>query len=303
VTDAPHLPAGPAALGGPPEKRALGLLLGSGMLIFGVLGILVALRWTPLINTDAAATAAAYRAARAIGWLRAGARGVTTLGSPAAVDVIAAGAVLFLALARRWSLALAVAAARLGELGVEGVIKAVVDRPRPVFSPPLATAQGASFPSGHAAGSAVVYVVLLLLVAPRLARHWRGLLAVAVLLLVLAIAASRVLLGVHYPSDVVAGLALGWGCAAAAVRWSRPGARPPWSRRRGTDPATGKASSEIATVGEFPDRRGHRHAPASARGGVPRGTRHSGDAEPGAADPGQRHGHDQARSHGHRRPE
>jgi undecaprenyl-diphosphatase len=228
MTDASRLRARPAVLAGPPGRRALVVLLIAGVLVFGVLAVLVAARWTPLVDLDASATTAAYHAALSAGWLRAGARGVTAVGSPVTVDVVAAVAGLGLALTRRWSPALAVVAARLVELGIESAIKVVLDRPRPVFTPQLAVGSGASFPSGHAAGSAAVYLVLLLLAVPWLRRPWLRVIAVAVAtLLVLAIACSRLLLGVHYPSDVVAGLGLGLACAAAAVlltrMWRRTG--------------------------------------------------------------------------------
>ena len=212
----------------PPGLRALMFLLISGVLVFGTLAVLVALRWAPLIDLDTPAAAAAYRAAFSTSWLQAGARAVTAVGSPTTVDVITAVAVLGSALARQWLPALAIAAGRLGELGIESVVKVVLDRPRPAFTPPLTVASGASFPSGHAAGCSAVYGVLLLLAMPWLARRWSRLVATAaVLLLVLAIAASRLLLGVHYPSDVLAGLGLGWTCAAAAVLLIRAGPRRP----------------------------------------------------------------------------
>ena len=201
------------------------------MLLLVVLGLLVTLRWRPLINLDTAATAAGYRVALTTGWLRATAQSITALGSPGTVDGIAAVVVLAMVWARRWSAALAMAAARLGELGIEFVVKAVLDRPRPVFTPPLATAPGASFPSGHAAGATAVYLTLLLLVMPAVAHRRRGLIVGATLLLVAMIAASRVVLGVHYPSDVLGGLALGFGCAAAAILLTRSPALRPRSRR------------------------------------------------------------------------
>lgn len=222
MTDTNPDPAAPDRLTRRPGTRALTAVLIAGVCAFGVLAVLVAVHWTPLIGLDTATTSAAYHAASATGWLRACARVATALGSPATVDVVSACVVLGLVLARRWSPALAVAAARVGELGVESAVKVLLDRQRPAFTPPLTTATGASFPSGHSAGSAAVYGVLLLLVVPPLAGHLLRLVATAVaMLLVLAVAASRLLLGVHYLSDVVAGLALGGACAAAAVLIAR----------------------------------------------------------------------------------
>jgi undecaprenyl-diphosphatase len=122
--------------------------------------------------------------------------------------------------------ALVLVFARVVELGVETGVKFVVGRPRPVLEHPLATATSSSFPSGHAAGSAAVYGVLALLLlraattaAPdRAVPHRVAPVAIAgILVFAVAVAASRVVLGVHFPSDVVAGLVLGFGCAFAGV--------------------------------------------------------------------------------------
>jgi undecaprenyl-diphosphatase len=196
-----------------PRKRPLVIVIVSCAVVVVVLAILVALRWTPLIDLDAATTTAAYHAALSTAWLRATAQGITVVGGPGVVDIVAALVVLPLVRARRWAPAIALATARIGELGIDSALKALLDRPRPVFAPPLATAPAASFPSGHAAGAAVLATVLFLLCA----RRWRFLIVTGAGPLTLAVAASRVVLGVHYPSDVVAGLALGIGCAAGAV--------------------------------------------------------------------------------------
>ncbi len=91
-----------------------------------------------------------------------------------------------------------------GLLGVG--LKLAVHRARPVLDDPVATASGYSFPSGHALNSALcVSVLLVLLWRPLGRRGYRALAAVLAVLLVLATAMDRLLLGVHYPSDVVAG--------------------------------------------------------------------------------------------------
>ncbi|HEY3611431.1 MAG TPA: phosphatase PAP2 family protein, partial [Pseudonocardiaceae bacterium] len=113
--------------------------------------------------------------------------------------------------ARRVPDAAAVVVARLVELGIETAVKALVDRSRPVFGHPVATAGGAAFPSGHTAGSAALYGILVLLLVRR------ALVTVAATVFVLAVGASRVVLGVHYLSDVVGGLALGIAVAAGTV--------------------------------------------------------------------------------------
>jgi undecaprenyl-diphosphatase len=102
---------------------------------------------------------------------------------------------------------------------VDSLVKLAVDRPRPVVDHPVATALGKSFPSGHAMSSTVTYGALLLLFLPVVPRAWRRVAVIATIVLVLAIGASRVLLGVHFVSDVVGGWVLGlaWLIGAVAV--------------------------------------------------------------------------------------
>ncbi|MDI6894898.1 MAG: amidase domain-containing protein [Bacillota bacterium] len=96
----------------------------------------------------------------------------------------------------------------------ETVLKVLVHRPRPEL-PHLVSAGGYSFPSGHSFVSFVLYGYLVLLVG-RLAPRWRWL-RVPLLLVAVGIGLSRVYLGVHYPSDVLGGWAL--GAAWLALTW------------------------------------------------------------------------------------
>ena len=98
-------------------------------------------------------------------------------------------------------------------------VKALVDRPRPVVDHPVAGAFGSSFPSGHAMGATVVFGALLLALLPVVPRRGRFVAVTAAAAMVIAIGGSRVLLGVHFISDVVGGYVLGlaWLAASAAV--------------------------------------------------------------------------------------
>jgi undecaprenyl-diphosphatase len=187
---------------------------------------LVAAHWAPLLAGDRAADSAAHVDVLAQPWLLAAARATTTIGSPLVVDVVTAVVALALLITRLWRAAVLVVVARLGELASTTAVKDLLARPRPTFVDPVDHGAGYSFPSGHAAGSAAVYGALVVLVLPRAARWARALLLAAGALLICAVAASRVLLGVHYPSDVAAGMALGlaWvGVAALLVTRFRPG--------------------------------------------------------------------------------
>ena len=106
----------------------------------------------------------------------------------------------------------------LGEVVLVNAIKDLLDRVRPTFNP-IAETLGPSFPSGHSATAAAFYAAVALVLARRRGPHARSLLAGAAVALAIAVAASRVLLGFHWLSDVVAGLAFGWAwfaiCAIA----------------------------------------------------------------------------------------
>jgi undecaprenyl-diphosphatase len=117
--------------------------------------------------------------------------------------------------------AFAVAVSLGGAILISTWVKLLVSRPRPPVAH-LQAVTGASFPSGHAtqAGAFWLSLVLALRAArapPMLTRVTAGL----ALLIVLTVAASRVYLGVHYPSDVVAGLLLGAGWAVYVSRCLR----------------------------------------------------------------------------------
>lgn len=180
--------------------------------------------WPALRNLDAAAPAAGHAWLTHATAARVVARVVTDLGSPVAVNVIAAIAVIILLVVRRWRAAVLIAIARLGELATVSLLKVAVHRPRPDLLPQLTSAAGTSFPSGHAGGSAAVYGAVAIVVGASLGAAARRRLLVGVAVWVTLIAASRVLLGVHYPTDVMGGIAAGvlWVALAVAL------IPPPW---------------------------------------------------------------------------
>ena len=199
--------------------RLLGGITSSCVVAFAVLTGLVANRWPVLSAGDQAAEAAAHGDVLTQHWLLAAARTATTIGNPVVVDVLATVVVVVLLVLKWWRAGVVVALARGGELVCESVVKILLARPRPALVHPIASASGYSFPSGHAGGSAAVYGALALVFSARIARWARLMLTTGTALLVGAVAVSRVLLGVHYPSDVAAGVALGlaWVSGAALV--------------------------------------------------------------------------------------
>ena len=188
-------------------------LLGTFALVLVVLPLTLLVRgeYAPLVGVDQDVSGSAEDAVERSTLLLRAAQVVTLFGDP--LLITAAAALLALVLWRRGHarLALYVVAARVGALVLSQGLKHVVDRARPVFDAPVATALGPSFPSGHALGSAVFWTTTAVLLMPHVRRP-RLLLVGAVLVAVL-VSASRVLLGVHFLSDVSGGLLLGLGWA------------------------------------------------------------------------------------------
>jgi len=123
------------------------------------------------------------------------------------------------------------------------VVKAAVHRARPVLADPVAHETGTSFPSGHAQGAMVGYAVLLLVFLPVLRGAARPIAITAAALMVLAIGFSRVALGLHYVSDVLAGYVLGAAWLAAMIAsfntWRHERERAPADPAHGSEPENG----------------------------------------------------------------
>lgn len=119
--------------------------------------------------------------------------------------------------------AAALVAAVLGEELLVQLIKACVARPRPDRAWALVHAGSTSFPSGHAAGCMVLYPLLGLFLGALHGRRWARVGAAAGVALALLVGITRVLLGVHWTADVVAGWLLGTAIAAFAAGALSPG--------------------------------------------------------------------------------
>jgi len=145
------------------------------------------------------------------------ARDITALGGVPVLGLIVVIAVLFLTMSHNRSTALLLACSVGSGAVISTLLKLVFDRHRPDI-PGVARVFSASFPSGHAALSAIVYLVLAVILADlsRDARMRRLVVAVALFLSFL-IGVTRVYLGVHYPSDVVAGWSLGGAWAILSI--------------------------------------------------------------------------------------
>ncbi|MES2988232.1 MAG: phosphatase PAP2 family protein [Pseudomonadota bacterium] len=147
-------------------------------------------------------------------WLPSAMRDITALGSATILAFVVAAAAIFLALHQQMrSMALVLIATILGSVTVT-IIKGIISRSRPDLIDRLMVEVSHSFPSGHAANSAIVYLTLATLLFPVMPdRRLRAFVLGVALLLTFLIGISRVYLGVHWPSDVVAGWVFGGGWA------------------------------------------------------------------------------------------
>ena len=151
-------------------------------------------------------------------WLEEMARDATALGGVGLLTFITLAVAVFLALDRKRRAALFVLAAVAGGVVLSLALKSGFDRPRPDLVPHGSIVYTASFPSGHSMMSAVAYLTLSTLLARMLPKLWMKLYAIAVaFLMALAAGVSRVYLGVHWPTDVLAGWAA--GAAWAMLCW------------------------------------------------------------------------------------
>ena len=196
----------PAVATGLALTVALVFAVGGGVL-FGALAYLVRTN-SHLIGLDNGIAKWGNRHASA--WSTHALNGITQLGSLYVVLALCVVLAVWETVRERtvWVVAFIVAVMG-GEELLTNTVKQLADRARPAFNPAAATL-GPSFPSGHSATAAAFYATAALLLG-----RWRGRRARAVLsgLAVgsaVAVAASRVLLDVHWLTDVIAGLALGW---------------------------------------------------------------------------------------------
>ncbi len=140
---------------------------------------------------------------------------LTALGSPLLIGLFTfvLGAMLLQNGDRRGAAALAVAS--LSSALLTSALKGLLERPRPQIIPRLVEVSSLSYPSGHSLASSAFYVTAAVILARHFTtwKHRASVFGFAICMTVL-VGASRVYLGVHYPSDVIAGMLVGSAVAA-----------------------------------------------------------------------------------------
>ena len=155
-------------------------------------------------------------------WVKLAMIDVTALGGTTVLPIIVTITAGFLAVRRLWlTMGLVLGGTISGSIAVT-IVKLLVARARPELTDHLVQVSSASFPSGHAANSAIVYLTIASLIVQIVeGRAARVYILVTTALLVTIIGISRIYLGVHWPSDVLAGWsfgtlwALAWWCLGA----------------------------------------------------------------------------------------
>ena len=168
-------------------------------------------------------------------WLEETMAEITSLGGYPILIVLVVSVVGFLLVAQKRGPALFVFLSVASGTLVGHVLKLVYDRPRPDLVEPIISTHTASFPSGHATMSAVVYLTLASLIVRLLDDTSTRIYVILVaVFLTLLIGISRIYLGVHWPSDVVAGWAL--GTAWASLSWLTVSALRTYRKRQAVSP-------------------------------------------------------------------
>ena len=160
-------------------------------------------------------------------WLPEAMTNVTAFGSMTGLLLVTLTVIVYLLLSGRLRTALFLLAATAGGIALGGLLKLAYGRARPALVPHLVDVTSSSFPSGHATDSAIVYLTLAALLARTVPERALRIYIIGVaILLSLLIGVSRVYLGVHWPSDVIAGWTIGAAWAlACSLAYARLGLR------------------------------------------------------------------------------
>ena len=159
-------------------------------------------------------------------WLSNTMTDLTALGDVTVLTLVTVAACGYLIAARRYRTSLFIAAAAISGSILAAWLKTFVGRARPTIVPHLVDVQNLSFPSGHATNSAIIYLIIGLVLARSLqGRRVRAYVRGLAIAMTIILGITRVYLGVHFPTDVLAGWLIGsaWAtlCWTVALRLER----------------------------------------------------------------------------------
>ena len=133
---------------------------------------------------------------------------VTALGNPQIVIIIFVSTIVWVGMKRRYSDGIRFFLICGGALLINSVMKLFFAKPRPELWTRLIVEHSFSFPSGHAVGSMVIYGFIGYLLSKEF-KSYRGVIYSIAIIIIMAIGFSRLYLGVHYPTDIIAGYGIG----------------------------------------------------------------------------------------------
>jgi len=150
-------------------------------------------------------------------------RAFTDFGSSEWIGIILFFVVLFFVWKRSWPSLVTLIVAVPGGMLLNELVKVLVHRHRPFVDGPFVDWSGYSFASGHTIGATLLYGQLLLFILPGMkVRHWRRLTVFSAVLLVALVGFSRIALGAHFLTDVLAAIVFGITWLALCLIASKP---------------------------------------------------------------------------------
>ncbi|QKW53505.1 phosphatase PAP2 family protein [Streptomyces buecherae] len=203
----------------PVPRRGWAVAAAAWGALFAVLLVLVAAEWGPLLSVDRDIASGLHRSAVAHDdWTRTNRVFSDWVWDPWTMRALLAAVAGWLLWRGRWPVALWLAATAAIGTALQQGFKAAVGRERPRWPDPVDSAHYAAFPSGHALTATLACGLLLWLLAVHPVRRlWRGLAAATAAVSVLGVGFTRVYLGVHWATDVLAGWLAGLALTAVAI--------------------------------------------------------------------------------------
>ena len=200
----------------PGRPSVIAWLVALPTIVFAFFAVAVSTDTTAILKLDANVADRAYDISSGSDGFVSFLEAVAVIFSNTACGIALALIAIFALVRRERAVAVWIVASGIAVIGGNALLKLAFERTRPSFDKPLHEIGGYSFPSGHSAGAAMFFTVAILVSIILTGRGFKRRVIIAVFaVLALGVGASRVFLGVHYFSDVVAGLSFGMAVTMA----------------------------------------------------------------------------------------